>query len=379
MAFATSGYIVSWGTFQAYYEANTLRDHSPSAIAWIGSLQYSLLFLPGAVTGYVFDRGYFQSSLVCSSIVYVTSSFLIAECRRYWQFLLCQGLALGVSTGWIVVPCTAVIAQWFRARRPIALSVVSSGSSVGGIVFPIVLRQLLPMLGFRWTIRAIALINLVCIIIANLALRTRMTPGSRSMTCFRALAQPPYILYTLSTFLSFLGLYTLMTFLSVSAEAIGINSALAFYLVSVANAASGLGRVLSGALAVRFGALNVMIVCTALAGAMTYVWPFIHSQDGFIAVVWLYGVSSGAFVCLFSVVALNLGSSDDAVGLRTGVQMSVMALGALAGPPISGAIQKHTGSFHHVGIYAGSMIMASIVVMILARWAHVGKIVGGAF
>lgn len=42
------------------------------------------------------------------------------------------------------------------------------------------------------------------------------------------------------------------------------------------------------------------------------------------------------------------------VGRRTGMMMSVAALGALAGPPISGAINTATGGFEAVGFCAGN-------------------------
>ncbi|GJE91215.1 MFS general substrate transporter [Phanerochaete sordida] len=378
LSFATFGYVVSWGAFQEYYQTTALSSRSPSDIAWIGSLQYSLIFLPGLITGYLFDLGYFRVSLAAASVLYIASNFLIAECQQYWQFILCQGVALGISAGWIYVPCAAIVAHWFKERRPIAFSIISMGSSLGGIIFPIMFRQLLPQIGFRWTVRVIAFINLACFIFGNLTMKARLPPKGKSAANWRALATRAYILYTLSTLLAFLGLYTLLTFLSVSAVVIGINSALAFYLVGVCNATSAAGRLLGGVLALRAGALNVMIACTALAAAMTYVWPFVASHAVFIVLVCVYGVASGAFVSLFPIVTMRLGSVED-VGLRTGVQMTVMSLGALAGPPISGAIQQRTGSFHDVGIYAGSMVVLSVIVMIVARWAHVGKLIGGVF
>ncbi|GJE91219.1 MFS general substrate transporter [Phanerochaete sordida] len=378
LSFATFGYVVSWGAFQEYYQTTALSSRSPSDIAWIGSLQYSLIFLPGLITGYLFDLGYFKVSLASASILYIASSFLIAECQQYWQFILCQGVALGLSAGWIYVPCTAIVAHWFKEKRPVAFSIIAMGSSLGGILFPIILRQLIPQIGFRWTVRVIAFINFTCFIIGNMTIKPRLPTKGKSTANWRALATRAYILYTISTLLAFLGLYTLLTFLSVSAVTIGINSALAFYLVGVCNATSAAGRLLGGILALRAGALNVMIACTALAAAMTYVWPFVASHAGFIVLVCVYGVASGAFVSLFPIVTMRLGSVED-VGLRTGVQMTVMSLGALAGPPISGAIQQRTGSFHDVGIYAGSMVILSVMVMIVARWAHVGKLIGGVF
>jgi MFS transporter, MCT family, solute carrier family 16 (monocarboxylic acid transporters), member 10 len=40
-------------------------------------------------------------------------------------------------------------------------------------------------------------------------------------------------------------------------------------------------------------------------------------------------------------------------GTRLGLFLTCMALGALAGPPISGAIQAARGSFDLVGVWAG--------------------------
>jgi len=41
--------------FQAYNEQILLKDNSPSEIAWIGSLAYALILLPGLVSGRLFD------------------------------------------------------------------------------------------------------------------------------------------------------------------------------------------------------------------------------------------------------------------------------------------------------------------------------------
>ena len=47
-----------------------------------------------------------------------------------------------------------------------------------------------------------------------------------------------------------------------------------------------------------------------------------------------------------------MGDMADA-GRRTGTAMTVVALGVIAGPPISGAIAQTTGGFKAVGYYAG--------------------------
>jgi hypothetical protein len=56
--------------------------------------------------------------------------------------------------------------------------------------------------------------------------------------------------------------------------------------------------------------------------------------------------------------------------------MTLTAIGALAGPPISGAINTASGGYSAVGYYAGSMILASIVLMLITRHLVLGKLWG---
>ncbi|KAF8903951.1 MFS general substrate transporter [Gymnopilus junonius] len=349
LSLSTFGFILSWSTFQAYYEQVTLNSSTPSDIAWIGSLQSSLIFLPGIVAGRLFDAGYFRHLLAIGSILFIVSNFLIAECNHYWQFLLCQGLALGLACGLIYVPCIACTSQWFRTKRPVAFSVMSVGVSVGGVIFPVMFKNLLPR--FPWTLRAMGFINLVMFIVANMTMFTHLPPSNKTakLLNFKGLFNAPFTFYIMGTFVSFLGLYTFLTFLGVSAIGLGFTTSQAFDLVAIYNAISSIGRFGSGILALKYGAVNTLIIFTSIAAICTYIWPSITSHQGLYAVTCIYGISSGAFVSLFPVGVASLGSVKD-LGRRAGVLMSITAFGALAGPPISGAIVNHKHSFHLVGV-----------------------------
>ena len=65
-----------------------------------------------------------------------------------------------------------------------------------------------------------------------------------------------------------------------------------------------------------------------------------------------YRFFSGSFVSLLGNPIMDMGDTED-VGRRLGMFMSILSLGALAGPPISGAISTTTGGFKDVGFYAG--------------------------
>lgn len=100
------------------------------------------------------------------------------------------------------------------------------------------------------------------------------------------------------------------------------------------------------------GPINVLIPTTFVAGVLTYAWPFATSSASLIVVILLYGFCSGTYVALLSNPIMNLGGEGD-VGRRVGMYMSITALGAVAGPPISGAINAKTSGFQDVGFYAG--------------------------
>ncbi|KAF8065358.1 major facilitator superfamily domain-containing protein [Lyophyllum atratum] len=385
--FSTFGFVNSWGTFQAHYQGTLLRESSPSNIAWIGSLQYSLIFLPAVFVGRLFDLGYFRTIFLTSSALLVTATFLVAECKEYWQFLLCQGIVIGLACGGIFGPTTAVIAHWFKLRRGLAMGFVAVGSSIGGTVVPIAAKNLIPLVGFPWTMRIIGFILLLALGCSNLLLKRRLPPsdvpgGLLNLAAFKS---APFTTYCASAFFTFLGLYTVLTYVSVSAVELGISASLSFYLVAIANASSLFGRFAAGSLSDRWGKsfflfpsfdchmtipplgpANIMIPFTAVAGVLTYAWPFARTQSSLIAVVVLYGFSSGAYVSLLSNPMMELGETDD-IGRRLGMFMSIFALGALAGPPISGAINTASGGFEVVGYYAGSMVMVGVTLMCLTR------------
>ena len=55
------------------------------------------------------------------------------------------------------------------------------------------------------------------------------------------------------------------------------------------------------------------------------------------------------------------------VGMRTGMAFTVMSLGALAGPPISGAILDHTRELKNVGYYAGALARPHSALIVQSR------------
>lgn len=375
--FTTFGYVNAWGVFQAYYQETLLKDSLPSSIAWIGSIQYCLVFLPGILVGRLFDLGYFHTILLSCSTLLILATFLTAECTAYWQFLLCQGLAVGLACGGIFGPTMAVIAHWFKKKRGMALGLVAIGSSIGGTVIPIMARNLIPRIGFSWTMRVIGFVLLATLCLANATLKRRLPPANvvGGLFNFRSFRSAPFSCYCVSAFFVFLGIYTMLTYIDVSAVSLGISADISFYLVAIVNCSSGVGRYIAGGLSDRFGPLNIMIPLTSFAAIFTYSWPFAPNQESLICVAILYGLSSGAYMSLLPSPLMAMGDPSD-VGRRLGMCMSILSIGALVGPPISGDINSTTKGFQAVGFFAGSTILLGVILMTVTRYLLLGRPLG---
>ncbi|KAF7297970.1 MFS domain-containing protein [Mycena chlorophos] len=352
ITFSTFGYVNSWGVFQAYYQETLLQDTSPSNIAWIGSIQYALVFIPALVTGHAFDRGHLKIPMALASALLVAATFLTAECTKYWHFLLCQGFAIGLASGVVYGPTVAVVGHWFKYRRGLATGLTAVGSSLGGTLLPIAAQQLIPRVGFPWTMRIIGFILIFTLGVPNILMRRRLPPkhvpgGLLNLKAFKSLT---YSVYCAAGVVAFLGLYTVLTYIDVSAASVGIPTEFSFYLVSIANSASLFGRISAGFATDKFGVINTVAPMCA-----------------FVAVALIYGYASGVYVSSFILPLYHMGEIAD-VGRRAGMAVTLTAFGAVAGPPISGAIASASGGYNAVGIYAGTVILVAIAMMLYTRY-----------
>ncbi|OSX64020.1 hypothetical protein POSPLADRAFT_1045154 [Postia placenta MAD-698-R-SB12] len=349
---STFGFVNAWGVFQAYYEETMLPDVPPSTLAWIGSVQYALVFIPGLVFGRLFDMGWFKLPLFIASSVLVTATFLVAQCTEFWQLILCQGLAVGFACGAIFGPMMGILPHWFQKKLGLAYGLTATGSSIGGTLFPIAVKNLIQEVGFPWTMRIIGFILVFTLGICNLTTDRRLPPKPRQgpFINLRAFKSPAYTFYSLSAFMNFLGLYTVLTYIDVSASSAGISQNLSFYLLPIANTGSLFGRIAAGLMADRFGPMNTIIPANIIAGVLTYAWPYSNSLGGYIAVAIVYGMSSGVYASLVAQPIVPMGERWD-VGTRVGMAFTLLALGALAGPPIS-----------------GSTVEAGVVLLLISRY-----------
>jgi predicted MFS family arabinose efflux permease len=326
------------------------------------------------ICGPLYDRGYFRALLATGSFLLVFGQMMLSLCNSYYQVVLAQAICIGFGCGCLFIPSVAILSTYFTTKVATAMGLAASGSSLGGVVYPIVFHKLLPQIGFAWTTRVIAFIILATMLIPNVVMRVRVLPAkSRSLFDLPAFKMPAYSLMVLGFFIGFMGLYMPFFYAQVYALTEHITDEnLGFYLLAIMNSTSVFGRIIPNYLADKLGPFNVVIPCTIASGVLCLCFIAAKSSAGIIVLMAFYGFFSGTFVSLPPTIIVHLSLKERGkIGTRMGQTFGVVAVGLLIGTPIGGAILDRSG-FSAVWVYGGVMLLASVPLLWAARVFHRG-------
>ncbi|KAF2731872.1 MFS general substrate transporter [Polyplosphaeria fusca] len=375
VSFCSWGWLNSIGVFQQYYDTTLLSDYSPSTVAWIPSLQVFLISALGPVIGALFDRYGPRYLMLVGTILHVFGIMMTSLGTQYYQIFLAQGLcsALGVSA--IFQPSVNSVAGWFDKRRGLAFGVVFTGSSIGGVVFPIMITHLIATIGFAWALRTSGFLILLLLIPANLTIRTYQPPRPYAITrdkITKPFKEPPFVLIAAGFFCLSYGFFCPINFIPSEAEASGMDPNLVQYLLPLLNAASLFGRLASGFLADRLGRFNVFVGVCYMTGLWTLaLWLADTSPPALIAYAVLFGFFSGAYITLITALVLQVSPLSE-LGLRQGLIFLIGAVGALTTNPITGAISDSSIGWAGLKIFAGVFWLAGATFVLIARIRETG-------
>lgn len=94
---------------------------------------------------------------------------------------------MGLGAGLIYIPSVAIVSHYFKKRRALAMSLVSSGSSLGAVLHPIMLNNTLGKIGFGNAVRASAGLVSGMLLIACLLMHPRLPPPRNTPRLGKAL------------------------------------------------------------------------------------------------------------------------------------------------------------------------------------------------
>ena len=326
--FQTIGPNLSYGVFQSYY---TSSPHSPiptsertdkALVAFVGTLGSGLTWGGSIYVGPMLKRagGGGEKRIAVVGAMGVSLGFLLAsfgtkvsfkypnlipaqsaiatESKQTWHLLLTQGLVYGIGSSLLYFPLVGTAPTYFGPRRGTAMGIILSAAGVGGLTYSLLLPVLLDHFGARWTLRVMALENLIVSFAVGLyAQPSRNLSRSSSMVDLAIVRKPAFILQAIAALLQAAGNFVPMTFTPEFSGFVGYSVGFGAVLLAINNGVNAVSRVLTGVLADAFGRQNVLILSVVGSAISVLVLWLVaaeeRAKDAWVSFIVVYGVMAG--------------------------------------------------------------------------------------
>lgn len=361
--FCSFGQMIAFGTFQSWHSTHELSYLSEFKISWIGSLQLCAFFFMGGPIGRLFDVYGPLPLLVTGTVTSVLSLLLTSFATQYYQYLLAQGVLFGLSVAVLFYPSISSVATHFTKYRSTAIGIAAAGSGLGGVLYPILLRYLFRTIGFGWAVRVLALISGIfgTIAILTVSVRSDCQKKPSLLVDIRLINDRQYLLLVAGSFFVCMGIFIPYVYISEYTASLHIRPDAAFYVLSIMNAGSIVGRILPAWLSDVLGRFNLLCPSAFFSGLLCLVfWTFANNFATVATFAGFYGLFSGAFISVITPCIAQISRKSE-IGTRIGALYTFVSLPSLTSGPIAGALlQAHDGSFTAAIVFSGSsMIIGS--------------------
>ena len=346
--FTLFGVAYSFGAFfkPMAFEFGATRE----ATSAIFSITAALYFALSPLTGYLSDRFGPRPVVVVGALATGGGVILTAFIPRLWFAYFTYSLGVGIGVSCCYVPLVSMIAGWFDRRRNTALGLAVAGIGAGTLTIPPLSGEMIVHLGWR---RAYVILGIAAVALLMLcaALSKRPPAGAQHVARPRFgefVRERNFIVLYISSALANVATTIPFVFLPVYAREHGISEVAAATLISCIGLTSMFGRVGLGTLADRVGLIRLYQAAVLALGLSYFIWLGAHGYMTMVLFALAMGASYGGYVALNpSVVAELFGVTG--MGVVLGTLYTSIAVTALVGPPIVGAIIDRTGSYQ-IGI-----------------------------
>lgn len=143
-------------------------------------------------------------------------------------------------------------------------------------------------------------------------------------------------------------------------------------LITIFNGVGVPIRLLTGHLVDKYvGPMNGMIPLLVLNSIFAFAWTGVRTPTGMYIFSCFYGLSAGAFQCLFTTTITSLSKDMSKNGVRLGMAFSAFSIAGLTGPPIGGALLQTNGGgrggYLAAQVGTGLAILVGATLMLVAR------------
>ncbi|KAL4875183.1 major facilitator superfamily domain-containing protein [Aspergillus karnatakaensis] len=346
------GFMQSVGTVQSYIYENQLSTYSAGSIGWITGLYLFLSYFLNIQIGPLCDKYGPVIISLTGAVITIASFVLLAECTTYWQFVLCLGVLGAIGGAIIATIALSVIVKVFRRRRGIAMGIALTGSAIGSIVFPLMLRSTLPDLGWQWSMRLMALIVaaimipvLFCFVpyygfTVVLDRQEGWNGFISTLPRFSTFQSPAFVVLCVGIFMLEFATFGITSLLPTIATRSGFGPTEGYTLIAVMGACSFMGRVVPGCLFIHFSHISR---------------PILYAFSA------MWGLGSGSFL---SIPPVCIGKTCDVeeYGRYYGASTFITSFAVLLSVPLSGIMLDSLGVRALAGLLGAAVFVGGICV-----------------
>jgi MFS family permease len=349
--FVTFGILFSFGLFLT--PLTTEFGASTGAVAAVFSWSVLSYYLAGAIGGLVGDRRGTRPVVAFGAAALPLGLLLAAGASTLWQLTLAYVLLVGLGVGSCYAPLIGAVGRAMPERGSLAIAVVLTGVGAGTLTMPVVIRVLLDRWEWRTTFRLLAGAALVILVVTAGLVADRGPSARRPSDGAGGTGPrpPPWDLFRsapfrrlyLSVILIAPGFFAPLTFLNDYAIDRSIDPGRAALLVGAIGGGSVATRIAFGSLAPRLGPMRQYRLSHLLFLAGLACWLMAGGREPILVLAALtHGVAWAAWVTAAPQVLAGWFGLDD-LGMAVGGFYTGLGLGALVGPPVTGAIIDAAG------------------------------------
>jgi len=337
------------------------------------SLATSLFFIVSALSGRliapVITRRDIRIVIGIGGVVAAGGLWLIGQSTNLATLYLSYVVfAFGVGLSGLV-PGTTLVTRWFQVRRSVALSIASTGLSLGGVTITVAASALIDRDGMRGAAPWLSLIYLVFVAVALLGLwpdpaARGLLPDGEVADDSRPVAEPQGEPYDQAVASPVFKLITVGFIFAMGSQVGGIahlfklgeqiQEGSGARLVSVLALTSVIARLIGGVVAGRVNLLAMTAVLSFVQGGSLLWLSQGRSQTALIAATVVFGCTIGNLLMLQPLVIADRFGVADYPRIYALCQLLVTGFGVAGGPYLLGWL-------HDIRSYTSSYVAAAVL------------------
>lgn len=281
---------------------------------------------------------------------------------------------IGNSICFMVV--SVLPSQYFSSKLGLANGLIKSAGGIGGAVLAIALDKLIIKVGTAWAFRILGICCLATGIPAAFLVKELNPPRGRApFFDFSLFKNWSFSFLFLAGATGVFALFVPAFFLPLFAQSVGLSSTVGAYIVAAFNLCAAVGRLGSGVMCDRIGAVNTFLLASLLnTVSMFAIWPVSDMLPTLIIFAIVNGMANGAFFTTLPTVIGNI-YGPARTGVAMGMTITGWSVGYFMGAPIAGYLLQAAGgvkegsisSYRPAIFYAGSIALVSAAFVLLAR------------